>query len=74
MNEQPEVSQEEVAVETVEQLSPLKQALLLKKAKKKAKKSLEKQGMPKNVAQKLVKQAVKNIASKPPRKASGRGR
>jgi hypothetical protein len=65
---------EEAAVETVEEMSPLKRAMLLKKAKKKARKTLEKQGYDKNLSIRLVKNATKRIASnKPPMKAAGRG-
>lgn len=63
------------AVDTVEEMSPLKQAMLLKKSKKKARKTLEKQGFDKSAANKLVKNAMTRIASnKPVRKAAGRGR
>lgn len=68
-------NEEEMAVETVEEMSPLKRAMLLKKSKKKARKTLEKQGFDKTSANKLVKNAMNRIASnKPVRKAAGRGR
>jgi predicted transcriptional regulator len=47
---------------------------LLKKAKKKAKKSMVAKGMSKAEAGKLVKQAVNNIANKPMKRSAGRGR
>jgi len=46
---------------------------LLKKAKKKARKSLQSKGLSKSEATKLVKGAVNNIANKPMRRAAGRG-
>jgi hypothetical protein len=46
---------------------------LLKRAKKKAKKSMVAKGLSKSEAGKLVKQAVNNIANKPMRRAAGRG-
>jgi len=46
---------------------------LLKRAKKKAKKSLQAKGLPKKEATKLVKGAVNNIANKPVKRAAGRG-
>ncbi len=72
MNEETK-TQEDVAVEAVEKLSPLKQAMLLKKAQKKARKTLEKQGFDKRAATKMVKGAVRNIANKPMKRAAGRG-
>ena len=47
---------------------------LLKRAKKKAKKSLQAKGMSKSEATKLVKGAVNNIANKPMKRSAGRGR
>jgi hypothetical protein len=47
---------------------------LLKKAKKKAKKSLQAKGLSKSEATKLVKGAVNNIANKPMKRSAGRGR
>jgi len=47
---------------------------LLKRAKKKAKKSLQAKGMSKSEATKLVKGAVNNIANKPIKRSAGRGR
>ncbi len=73
MSEQPEVQDEQVAVESVTQLSALKQAMLMKKAKKKARKTLEKQGFDKKAATKMIKVAVRNIANKPMKRAAGRG-
>ena len=65
---------EQQAVEVVEQLSPLKRAMLLKKSKKKARKKLEQQGFDKSLANRLVKNAMNRIASnKPMKKAAGRG-
>lgn len=46
---------------------------LLKRAKKKARKSLEAKGIPKGEATKLVKGAVNQIANKPVKRAAGRG-
>jgi glutamyl-tRNA reductase len=46
---------------------------LLKKAKKKARKSLQAKGIPKGEATKLVKGAVNQIANKPVKRAAGRG-
>jgi hypothetical protein len=46
---------------------------LLKKAKKKARKSLQSKGLPKKEATKLIKGAVNNIANKPVKRAAGRG-
>jgi DNA-binding Xre family transcriptional regulator len=46
---------------------------LLKRAKKKAKKTLQSKGMSKSEATKLVKGAVNNIANKPMKRAAGRG-
>lgn len=46
---------------------------LLKKAKKKARKSLQAKGIPKKEATKMVKGAVNNIANKPVKRAAGRG-
>lgn len=47
---------------------------LLKRAKKKAKKTLQNKGLSKGEAGKLVKQAVNNIANKPMKRSAGRGR
>jgi hypothetical protein len=47
---------------------------LLKRAKKKAKKSMVAKGLSKKEAGKLVKQAVNNIANKPIKRSAGRGR
>jgi hypothetical protein len=47
---------------------------LLKRAKKKAKKSLQAKGLSKSEATKLVKGAVNNIANKPMKRSAGRGR
>ena len=47
---------------------------LLKKAKKKAKKSMMAKGLSSKEAGKLVKQAVNNIANKPIKRSAGRGR
>ena len=47
---------------------------LLKRAKKKAKKTLQAKGMSKAEANKLVKGAVNNIANKPMKRSAGRGR
>lgn len=46
---------------------------LLKRAKKKAKKTLQAKGMSKKEATKLVKGAVNNIANRPMKRAAGRG-
>lgn len=46
---------------------------LLKRAKKKAKKTLQQKGLSKREATKLVKGAVNNIANKPVKRAAGRG-
>lgn len=46
---------------------------LLKRAKKKAKKTLQQKGLSKSEATKLVKGAVNNIANRPMKRASGRG-
>jgi DNA-binding Xre family transcriptional regulator len=46
---------------------------LLKRAKKKAKKTLQAKGMSKSDATKLVKGAVNNIANRPMKRGSGRG-
>lgn len=46
---------------------------LLKRAKKKARKSLQTKGMTKREATKLVKGAVNNIANRPVKRAAGRG-
>jgi uncharacterized protein YfcZ (UPF0381/DUF406 family) len=46
---------------------------LLKRAKKKAKKTLQAKGMSKSDATKLVKGAVNNIANRPMKRAAGRG-
>jgi hypothetical protein len=72
MNEETQ-TQEEVAVEAVEKMSALKQAMLLKKSKKKARKTLEKQGYDKTAATKLVKGALRNMSNKPMKRAAGRG-
>ena len=47
---------------------------LLKRAKKKAKKTMMAKGLSKGEAGKLVKQAVNNIANKPIKRTAGRGR
>jgi hypothetical protein len=47
---------------------------LLKRAKKKAKHSLEKQGYGRKEATKKVNDAVNRIAAKPQKKSAGRGR
>jgi hypothetical protein len=47
---------------------------LLKRAKKKARKTLQAKGMSKSEATKLVKGAVNNIANKPMKRSAGRGR
>jgi hypothetical protein len=47
---------------------------LLKRAKKKAKKTLQAKGLSKSEATKLVKGAVNNIANRPVKRAAGRGR
>lgn len=47
---------------------------LLKRAKKKAKKTMMAKGLSKGEAGKLVKQAVNNIANKPMKRSAGRGR
>ena len=65
---------EQAAEAVVEELSPLKRAMLLKKSKKKARKTLEKQGYDKSLANRLVKNAMNSIASnKPMKKEAGRG-
>ena len=46
---------------------------LLKRAKKKAKHSLEKQGYGRTESAKLVNTALTNMSNKPVRKAAGRG-
>lgn len=46
---------------------------LLKRAKKKAKKSMIAKGLSKKESGKLVKQAVNNIANRPMKRAAGRG-
>jgi hypothetical protein len=46
---------------------------LLKRAKKKARKSLQSKGIPKGEATKMVKGAVNNIANRPVKRAAGRG-
>lgn len=52
-----------------------KQEKLLKKAKKKARKDLQKKGFTKSEASSAVKQSLKRIASnKPEKRAAGRGR
>jgi hypothetical protein len=69
-----EKESEQQAVEVVEEMSALKRAMLLKKSKKKARKTLEKQGFDKSLANRLVKNAMNRIASnKPMKKAAGRG-
>jgi hypothetical protein len=50
------------------------QKKLLKRAKKKAKHSLQKQGMGRREASAKVNAAVNSIARKPERKSAGRGR
>jgi hypothetical protein len=47
---------------------------LLKRAKKKAKKTMMDKGLSRNEAGKLIKQAVNNIANKPMKRSAGRGR
>ena len=47
---------------------------LLKRAKKKAKKTLQAKGLSKSEATKLIKGAVNNIANKPVKRSAGRGR
>lgn len=47
---------------------------LLKRAKKKARKSLQAKGLSKGEATKLVKGAVNQIANKPVKRSAGRGR
>jgi len=47
---------------------------LLKRAKKKAKHSLEKQGYGRKEASMKVNEAVNRIAAKPQKKSAGRGR
>jgi len=47
---------------------------LLKRAKKKAKKTMISKGLSKGEAGKLVKQAVNNIANRPMKRSAGRGR
>ena len=65
---------EEAAEKTLAELSPLKRAMLLKKSKKQARKTLEKQGFDKSLANRLVKNAMNRIGSnKPMKKAAGRG-
>jgi hypothetical protein len=49
------------------------QKKLLKRAKKKAKHSLQKQGFGRKEASKEVNKAVNRMASKPMKKAAGRG-
>jgi hypothetical protein len=46
---------------------------LLKRAKKKTRKSLQAKGIPRKEATKMVKGAVNNIANKPVKRAAGRG-
>jgi hypothetical protein len=50
------------------------QKKLLKRAKKKAKHNLEKQGFGRREASSKVNEAVNRIANKPERKSAGRGR
>lgn len=50
------------------------QKKLLKRAKKKAKHTLQKQGMGRRESSMKVNEAVNSIAAKPMRKSSGRGR
>jgi hypothetical protein len=50
------------------------QKKLLKRAKKKAKHTLEQQGFGRREASQKINKAVNNIASKPTRKSAGRGR
>jgi hypothetical protein len=47
---------------------------LMKRAKKKAKHNLQKQGFGRKEASKQVNQAVNRMASKPMKKSAGRGR
>lgn len=47
---------------------------LLKRAKKKAKKTLQAKGLSKSEANKLVKGAVNSIANRPMKRSAGRGR
>jgi DNA polymerase III sliding clamp (beta) subunit (PCNA family) len=63
----------EITINTLENLSPLKRAMLLKKSKKKARKTLEKQGFDRTSASQMVKAAVNKIAQRPIKRASGRG-
>jgi hypothetical protein len=53
-----------------------RQEKLIKKAKKKARKELETQGIPKGIATKMVNQSVRNIVNdnKPQKRSTGRGR
>jgi len=45
----------------------------VKRSKKKAKKELMKNGYDRSTASSMVKKAIRNIVSKPERKAAGRG-
>ena len=47
---------------------------LLKRAKKKARKSLQAKGIPKGDATKMVRGAVNSIANRPVKRSAGRGR
>jgi hypothetical protein len=64
--------------EEIKEVSTFKQEWeakkLLKRAKKKAKHSLEKQGYGRKEATKKVNDAVNRIAAKPQKKSAGRGR
>ena len=64
--------------EEIKEISTFKQEWeakkLLKRAKKKAKHSLEKQGYGRKEATKKVNDAVNRIAAKPQKKSAGRGR
>jgi hypothetical protein len=64
--------------EEIKEVSTFKQdweaKKLLKRAKKKAKHSLEKQGYGRKEATKKVNDAVNRIAAKPQKKSAGRGR
>jgi hypothetical protein len=65
-------------IEEIKEVSTFKQEWeakkLLKRAKKKAKHSLEKQGYGRKEATKKVNDAVNRIAAKPQKKSAGRGR
>lgn len=75
MENEKQPEKEDLVELTLGEMSPLKRAIELKKAKKKARKKLESEGFPKAAASKLVKTALKRIVSnKPERKSAGRGR